>query len=109
VELDDVDNLVTLCAAHHRALHLGQLVIEGTPSSGLQFRHADGSKYGGVPDAARVDIAQKVFLALTGQGFGDKQAREALAHVSTNDNAQTCERVLRASLLWLTREPQHQR
>ncbi len=104
----DVDNLATLCAAHHRALHLGQLTIEGTPSSGLEFRHADGSKYGSAPDAARIDAVQKVFLALTSQGFSEKQAREALAQVPTDANAKTCEQVLRASLLWLTRKPLRQ-
>jgi 5-methylcytosine-specific restriction endonuclease McrA len=98
------DNLVTLCAAHHRALHFGQLTIEGTPSSGLVFRHTDGSTYGGAPDVARVDAIQKVFLALTGQGFSEKQARAALVHASNRSGPKTSKQLLRASLLWLTRK-----
>jgi len=34
-----LENLVTLCAAHHRATHLGQLVVEGSASGVLTFRH----------------------------------------------------------------------
>src|SRR5690606_771664 len=36
----DIDGLVTLCGAHHRAVHAGTLIIEGTPSTGLGFFHA---------------------------------------------------------------------
>jgi hypothetical protein len=100
-----LDNLITLCAGHHRALHHGRLAIEGTPSTGLVFRHADGSAFGTVIDAARSDVNQKVFSALTGQGFSEKQARAALARVSGNTEARTCEQVLRSTLLWLTRKP----
>jgi hypothetical protein len=98
------DNLVVLCAAHHRALHDGSITIEGTPSSGLVFQHADGAVYGRIPDAARADIGRKVFLALTGQGFSDKQSREALSRALSDTEARTCEQVLRASLVWLTRK-----
>jgi hypothetical protein len=103
----DVENLITLCAAHHRALHFGQLTIQGTPSSGLVFKHADGSTYGGAPGVARVDVTKKVFLALTAQGFSERQARAALAQMSRSPDARTCEQVLRASLLWLTRKSVH--
>jgi hypothetical protein len=96
------DNLLTLCSAHHRALHFGQLTIEGTPSTGLVFRHADGSTYGTAPSADRADNAQKVFLALTGQGFSEKQVREVLTQVMADTESNTCEQVLRASLLRLT-------
>jgi hypothetical protein len=37
------ENLITLCSAHHRAIHRGNLFVEGTPSTGLRFRHADGT------------------------------------------------------------------
>ncbi len=50
-------------------------------------------------------VNQKVFSALTGQGFSEKQARAALARVSGNTEARTCEQVLRSTLLWLTRKP----
>ena len=96
------DNLVTLCAAHHRALHLGQLTIEGTPSTGLVSRHADGSRYGSAPSADRTEIAEKAFLALTEQGFSEKQVREVLSRVMVDTELKTLEQVLRASLLCLT-------
>lgn len=44
----DMENLVCLCGAHHRAVHDGRLLITGTPSAGLEFRHGDGVVYGGV-------------------------------------------------------------
>jgi 5-methylcytosine-specific restriction endonuclease McrA len=40
------DNLVVLCSAHHRAVHRGLLVIEGSATAGLRFTHADGHSYG---------------------------------------------------------------
>jgi len=42
----DPANLTALCGAHHTAVHRGALVIEGTGSTDLLFRHADGSSYG---------------------------------------------------------------
>ncbi|HEY8943871.1 MAG TPA: HNH endonuclease signature motif containing protein, partial [Polyangiaceae bacterium] len=50
----DRDNLVTLCAAHHRAVHRGQLRVEGSPADGLQFRRADGSSYSELPSARAI-------------------------------------------------------
>jgi hypothetical protein len=40
------DNLITLCSAHHTALHRGTLIIDGPPDS-PRFLHADGTPYGG--------------------------------------------------------------
>src|SRR4029450_10346949 len=36
------DLLVLLCGKHHRLLHRGTLIIEGSISTGLRFYHADG-------------------------------------------------------------------
>jgi hypothetical protein len=47
----DSDNLGCLCCAHHRAVHEGRLIIEGRPSTGLVFKHADGTPYGGALDS----------------------------------------------------------
>ena len=99
------DNLVTLCPAHHRALHFGQLTVDGAPSTGLVFRHSDGSMYGTEPSAARADIAQKVFLALTGQGFSEKQVREVLPRAMADTELKTCGQILRAALICLTERP----
>src|SRR5258708_11217259 len=62
----DPDTLITLCAAHHRAQHRGQLVIEGRVSGGLIFRHADGSSYGSVANAGVAETYAHAFRALRG-------------------------------------------
>ena len=79
----DPDTLVTLCAAHHRAQHRGQLVIEGCVASGLVFRHADGSCYGTVVNPIAADTYAQVFRALAGLGFREREARGALELVRT--------------------------
>ena len=72
-----LDNLITVCTAHHRATHRGELVIERT-STELAFRHADGTPYG-TPygRALRADSAEaytKIFSALRHLGFRERQA-----------------------------------
>ncbi len=74
----DPDNLVVLCGAHHRALHAGKLVIAGRVSSGLTFRHADGSSYGQAPSLQAQGEQSKLFAALRGMGFGEGETRRAL-------------------------------
>jgi hypothetical protein len=76
------DNLVTLCGAHHRALHRGTLVVERSAAGALLFRHADGTVYGQELDAAAVDAGAKAFQALRALGFKEGEARWALAHVN---------------------------
>jgi HNH endonuclease len=41
----DASNFITLCGAHHRAAHRGELLIDGNTSTSVRFRHADGSEY----------------------------------------------------------------
>jgi len=81
----DPENLIVLCAAHHRALHRGTLVVSGSFATGLGFGHADGSTYGEVKAPSRADEVTKVFRALRGMGFRERQARgaveRAMAHV----------------------------
>ncbi len=77
----DVDNLITLCGAHHRALHRGQLIVEGRVSSGLIFRHADGTGYGRVVDPRTVAVHEQAFGALRSLGFRESEAQGALARV----------------------------
>jgi hypothetical protein len=43
---NDPENIITLCGAHHRATHRGELVIEPSLDGSPRFRHADGSTYG---------------------------------------------------------------
>ncbi|HEV8246496.1 MAG TPA: HNH endonuclease signature motif containing protein [Polyangiaceae bacterium] len=71
------DNLVVLCAAHHRALHRGQLLVEGRPSVGLIFRHADGTAYGQGPSPRLADAHARVFSALRNLGFRESEAKQA--------------------------------
>jgi hypothetical protein len=76
-----LDNLVTLCSAHHYASHNGKLIITGAASSHLHFAHADGTPYGGALDTTVADARAKAFQALTGLGYREGQVRRALARV----------------------------
>jgi hypothetical protein len=99
----DPENLVTLCGAHHRALHRGSLIIEGRVSSGLTFRHADGGLYGQPVSAARADSGAKAFQALCGLGFGEGDVRRALEHASRVADARaSVEALVRHGLLSLS-------
>ncbi|HWO14986.1 MAG TPA: HNH endonuclease [Polyangiaceae bacterium] len=72
--------LITLCGAHHRAIHAGRLLLSGTAQA-LCVRHADGSPYGaGVTAAAasNADIGEKVSLGLRGLGYKETEAKRAL-------------------------------
>jgi hypothetical protein len=74
-----IENLVTLCGAHHRASHAGKLSSEGTPSEGLTFRHADGTPYGHAPSRAIAELRASAYRALTHLGFRESEAKWALA------------------------------
>ena len=76
----DASNLITLCAAHHLALHDGKLRVEGSLATGLVFRHADGTPYGLLPSPSAASIQTRAFQALRGLGFGEREARQALGH-----------------------------
>jgi hypothetical protein len=95
----DPENLVCLCGAHHLAVHRGDLVIEGRVSSGLTFRHADGTKYGGPVSPHAAEVQSSVFRAMRGLGFREGDARRAVeravAHVGEGASA---EELLRAAL-----------
>ncbi|HEY3497855.1 MAG TPA: HNH endonuclease signature motif containing protein, partial [Polyangiaceae bacterium] len=98
----DPDNLVTLCAAHHRAVHRGELLIEGAASGTLSFRHSDGTRYGSPQvSAPAAGMFAKAFQALRDQGFREGEIRRALA--SANVRAEfELPKVFRAALLELT-------
>jgi 5-methylcytosine-specific restriction endonuclease McrA len=92
-----LENLVILCGAHHRALHAGRIVTEGTPSTGLTFRHADGTAYGRAPSAAIAEARAKAFSALTQLGFRESEVKRALARVACSSSI-TLEELVRDSL-----------
>jgi hypothetical protein len=75
------DMLVVLCSAHHRAVHRGQLVIEGRISTGLVFHHADGTTYGQVCQPREVAMYEETFRALRALGFRESEARRGLDRV----------------------------
>jgi hypothetical protein len=93
-----------LCSAHHAAAHHGKLEIAGSVSAGLSFRHADGTPYGTLPSAPRVDTFAKAFAALRASGFRESQVRAALNELTQRPalaNADL-ESVLRAAFAMLS-------
>ncbi len=72
-------NLVTLCGAHHRAIHEGTLTATLDENNELVVSHADGTPYGAVPSAAASLVHTRAFQALRGLSFGDGDVRRALA------------------------------
>jgi hypothetical protein len=95
----ELDNLLTLCGAHHRASHAGELTVQGSVSSGLSFRHADGTDYGGAVVAADAGVQAAAFRALRGLGFGERETRHALAQVAGHVGADArLEQVVRSAL-----------
>jgi 5-methylcytosine-specific restriction endonuclease McrA len=99
----DADNLTTLCGAHHRAAHRGELVASGSVAAGIRFRHADGGDYGTAPEPRAVEMRAKAFAALCGLGFREGEVRRALAE-SCNIGVpeMNLERVVRDALVRLT-------
>jgi hypothetical protein len=93
----DVGNLVTLCAAHHRAAHLGTLIIDRA-NDGFRFWHGDGTEYGSrLPSPAATDARGAAFRALRALGFGETESKRALASASSEGDPDT-EALVRAAL-----------
>jgi hypothetical protein len=95
------ENLALLCGAHHAQVHRGTLVIEGTPSTGLRFRHADGTAYGRRPEPAAAQACSDAFLALVTLGYSEREARGAIEAVRGWVGAAPVEAVVRAALVEL--------
>ena len=72
-----MSNLLTLCGAHHEAVHEGRLVIEACVDK-LAFRHADGTPYGSLLSALVEPVQARALRALRGLGFAEKDVRLAL-------------------------------
>ncbi|HSU41190.1 MAG TPA: HNH endonuclease [Polyangiaceae bacterium] len=98
-----LENLVTLCGAHHRASHAGKLLSAGTPSEGLTFLHADGTPYGHAPSPAIAELRSSAYRALTHLGFRESEAKWALARASFAANV-TLEDLIRQTLRELARD-----
>jgi len=96
---NEPDNLVCLCGAHHRAVHEGRLIVDGTPSTRLGFRHADGSPYGGTLQVGTAERNAQVFAALRQLGFKERECRSALERCSATLPPTTSrEELLRAAV-----------
>jgi hypothetical protein len=117
----EADNLVVLCSAHHRAVHRGSLVIEGSPGA-LSFTRTAVSASGdplvreGVPSDADVgasgnsradtadEVRDKVVRGLQGLGFKEREARVAVERLIGQAEAEdvTAQGLLRAAIQALT-------
>jgi hypothetical protein len=81
---NELENLVTICGSHHRAVHRGVLLIEKDATLGVRFRHADGPLYGNVLEPQRLDLHTKLFLALRHLGFKEREVRPVLAALAAD-------------------------
>jgi HNH endonuclease/RuvA, C-terminal domain len=82
-------NLVTLCGAHHRAVHRGELSIETGGEACIRFRHADGTLYGQPVTPHAVDVQAKVFSALRHLGFREREVGAVLAELQRDEHGET--------------------
>jgi hypothetical protein len=99
----DPGNLITLCGAHHRAIHEGTLQIVGDGSAAAEFLHADGTSYGARPSAPVSQVQAQAFRALRGLGFGEREARQALTRALQDSKpGASLETVVRQCLALLT-------
>ena len=101
---NEADNLVTLCAVHHRAVHRGALAVSGRVSAGVVFQHADGRDYGGGVNPSRAEALASTFVALRGLGFREGEIRRAQAEVLKSNASEDAnlDRLPRATLAKLT-------
>jgi hypothetical protein len=74
-------NLISLCGVHHRAVHMGQLIIRRSSEGALGFQHADGTAYRQTLDPRAVDVHIKVFSALRNLGFTERDTRVVMARL----------------------------
>lgn len=95
----DADNLVTLCAEHHRAHHDGKLAIERARTGELHIARLEPE-----PTPARAappDVVARVIDALVGMGFRKYEARslvdQAIPHVGDPDPSALLREALRRS------------
>ena len=98
--LNTARNLIVLCGMHHRAVHVGALIIEGASADSLRFLHADGTPYGHGPDPRALEVHAKVFSALRHLGFRETEARAVLdvLYREASPEPPSTEHLLRAAL-----------
>jgi hypothetical protein len=99
---NSLGNLCLLCWGHHDAHHDGRLLIEGSISTGLVFKHADGRPYGETPEVSSASVFADAISALCTAGFTPSAARAAVdaarPHVGPNASLQAILKVALRSL-----------
>jgi hypothetical protein len=96
------DRLATMCSNHHKQAHVGRLIIEGDFSTGLAFKHADGTPYGtNLLDPETTSTMTDVFSALRNLDFKETESKRAIAHVAPHVGRAPFDTALRAALLYL--------
>jgi hypothetical protein len=97
---NEASNLLTLCSAHHRAAHHGELLIDRERDGSFRFRHADGAAYGDPLMPQRIDAHAKVFSALRHLGFRESEVKTVLSELRADaELGDACvERLLREAL-----------
>jgi hypothetical protein len=76
---NDEETCFLACSTHHRLLHQGRLVVEGARSTGLVFKHADGTLYGAPPTPHEGEAAREAHQALRALGVEAAAARALIA------------------------------
>jgi hypothetical protein len=82
--LNEASNLLTLCSAHHRAVHRGKLLIDRDGGRATIFRHSDGTVYGSPLAPRLVDAHAKVFSALRHLDFREGEVKAVLAELRSD-------------------------
>jgi hypothetical protein len=97
---NDPANVITICSAHHRAVHRGKLTIEPDGDGSPRFQQADGSAYGHAVAPRLVDAQSKVFAGLRHLGFREREVKAVLEELLADDQLRdaTAERLLREAL-----------
>jgi len=97
---NEAPNLLTLCSAHHRAAHRGQLLIGRQHDGTIDFQHADGAAYGNPQTPRLIDAHAKVFSALRHLGYREGEVKTVLAELRSDAELAgvNVERLLREAL-----------
>lgn len=80
----EAGNLITVCSAHHRALHRGTLRSDGDAAN-PGFAHADGRAYGQLP-VPTATVHAKVAGGLRGLGFREAEVRAVMADLQQRND-----------------------
>ncbi len=75
---------MTLCSAHHRAVHRGELLIDPAHDGAVTFARADGATYDNPIAPRLIDAHAKVFSALRHLAFRESEAKIVLCELRKN-------------------------